>query len=78
MMDAWNRSSAWGDPEIATGAASSLLSHSSQVDYYAAMLSDRHFGFSDGRSRAEFISELPLTTQEKSNLESRLAPVKPR
>ena len=78
MMDAWNRSSAWGDPEIATGAASTLLSHSSQVDYYAAMLSDRHFGFSDGRSRAEVIAELPLTTQEKSDLESRLAPVKPR
>jgi hypothetical protein len=78
MMDAWNRSSAWGDPEVATGAASSLLSHGSQVDYYAAMLSDRHFGFGDGRSRAEFIAELPLTTQEKSDLESRLAPVKPR
>ena len=78
MMDAWNRSSAWGDPEVATGAASSLLSHGSQVDYYAAMLSDRHFGFGDGRSRAEFIAELPLTMQEKRDLESRLAPVKTR
>jgi hypothetical protein len=42
------------------------------------MLSDRHFGFGDGRSRAEFIGELPLTMQEKRDLESRLAPVKPR
>ena len=78
MMDAWNRSKSWGDPDIATSAAASLLSRGSQVDYYAAMLSDRHFAYNDGRTRAEFIAELPLTAQEKSDLERRLAPVKPR
>lgn len=78
MMDAWNRSKSWGDPDIATSAAASLLSRGSQVDYYAAMLSDRHFGYNDGRTRAEFIAELPLTPQEKSDLERRLAPVKSR
>lgn len=78
MMDAWNRSKSWGDPDIATSAAASLLSRGSQVDYYAAMLSDRHFGYNDGRTRAEFIAELPLSQQEKADLERRLAPVKSR
>ena len=78
MMDAWNRSKSWGDPDIATSAAASLLSRGSQVDYYATMLSDRHFGYNDGRTRAEFISELPLYPQEKAELERRLAPVKAR
>jgi hypothetical protein len=78
MMDAWNRSKSWGDPDVAMTAAATLLSRGSQVDYYAAMLSDRHFAYNDGRTRAEFIAELPLTPQEKTDLERRLAPVKPR
>lgn len=78
MMDAWNRSKSWGDPDIAMSAAASLLSRGSQVDYYAAMLSDRHFGYNDGRTRAQFIAELPLTPQERTDLERRLAPVKAR
>jgi hypothetical protein len=78
MMDAWNRTKSWGDPEIATGAAAALLSRGSQLDYYTTMLSDRHFGYNDGRSRADFIASLPLSPQERVELERRIAPVKPR
>ena len=77
-MDAWNRNFAWGDTDVALGAASSLLSRRSQMDYYAATLSGMPFGSRDGRSRAELIATLPLTFREKGELESRLAPIQPR
>lgn len=83
-MHAYNRNFARDDTEVALGAASSLLSRRSQIDYYAATLSslplelDPGFGWRNGRSRAELIDTLPLTAREKGELESRVAPIPPR
>ncbi len=78
MMDAWTQTQSWGDAQIAIEAGSRLLSRNSRLDYYSEMLGEMHFGNGDGRSRSDYIAALPLTVEERAELERRTAPIKPR
>ena len=78
MMDAWTQTQSWGDAQIAIEAGSRLLSRNSRLDYYSEMLGEMHFGNGDGRSRSDYIAALPLTVEERVELERRTAPIKPR
>ncbi|MEK0445965.1 MAG: hypothetical protein RLZZ399_1286 [Verrucomicrobiota bacterium] len=78
MMDAWNRNKAWGDFSVAVEASDPLQSRGSKVDYFAAVLSDRHVSGRDDFSQEEMIASLPLSEAEKQSLRSRLAPIRPR
>ncbi len=75
MMDAWMQSMSWGSDKAAIAAGEGLLSKASQLDYYAAMLSERRFG---GRQASvfELISSLPVSNAEKAELFRRVAPIK--
>lgn len=78
MMDAWTQTQSWGDAQVAIDAGSHLLSPASRLEYYSEMLGEMHFAHRDGRSRAEIIAGLPLTPEEKAELERRAAPIKPQ
>lgn len=78
MMHAWTHSQSWGDPQVAIEAGAKLLSRASRLDYYSTLMTDRHFGNGDGRSRADFIAGLPLSPEDKLEIERRTAPANSR
>lgn len=75
MMDAWMQSMSWGSDRAAIDAGAALLSKTSQMDYYASLMSDRRFG-GMGSAPSEIIAKLPISESEKLELYRRVAPIK--
>lgn len=75
MWDAWNQSMSWGSDRSAIEAGAQLLSKTSQMDYFASLMSDRRF-LGRGSSPSEMIDQLPISEDDKRELYRRIAPVK--
>jgi hypothetical protein len=75
LWDAWNQSMSWGSDRAAIEAGAQLLSKTSQMDYFASLLSDRRF-WGRGSAPSEMIAQLPISEAEKRELYQRISPVK--
>jgi len=74
-MDAWMQSRSWGSDRTAVEAGASLLSRSSQLDYFTSLMAQRRFG-SRSSSNIELISSLPISEADKMEILRRVAPIK--
>lgn len=75
MFDAWMQSMSWGSDRAAIDAGAKLLSKSSQMDYFASLMSDRRFS-GRGSSPSELIDQLPISDADKAEIYRRIAPLR--
>lgn len=75
MQESAFRNRSFGDLDQSVKAGAELLSASSRLDYFALLAAQRK---GTGLSQSEFISNLPLTDSDKTELRRRLAPLRAR
>ena len=75
MFDAWMQSMSWGSDKAAIEAGAKLLSKSSQMDYFASLMSDRRFS-GRGSSPSELMDQLPISDADKAEIYRRIAPLR--